>query len=77
MRLSLLLYNLQRKLLNFKPSPNPLKRLVVRATSLFLCYNIAVSLMDSMSVWIEIVILSSKLLSGLSYDIHTAGFFYK
>ena len=51
--------------------------LVARATSLFLCYNIAVSLMDSMSVWIEIVILSSKLLSGLSYDIHTAGFFYK
>ena len=51
--------------------------LVARATSFFLCYNIAVSLMDSMSVWIEIVILSSKLLSGLSYDIHTAGFFYK
>ena len=33
--------------------------------------------MGSMSVWIEIVILSSKLLSGLSYDIHTTGFFYK
>ena len=28
----------------------------------FFCYNIAVSLMDSMSVWIEIVILSNKLL---------------
>lgn len=76
MRLSLLLYSLQRKLLNLKPLPNPLKRLVVRAASLFLCYNIAVSLMDSMSVWIEIVALNGKWFGSLLYMIIWQALFY-
>lgn len=76
MRLSLLLFSLQRKLLNLKPPPNPLKRLVVRATSLFLCYNIAVSLMDSMSVWIEIVALNGKWFGSLLYMIIWQALFY-